>query len=95
MLEAEKFRASIAVPNPGETSHFVVQEGEHRNVGDLGQHVSQAAGLVNGGISIPIIGGGVSDDDFFHLTCHIDPSLFLKIEKGEFVELEKLLLRIN
>ena len=40
---------------------------------------------------IPSIGTGVSDDDFFHLTCHIDPSLFHKIEKGEFVELEKLL----
>ena len=37
------------------------------------------------------IGAGVSDDDFFHLTCHIDPNLIHKIEKGEFVELEKLL----
>ena len=26
-----------------------------------------------------------------HLTCHIEPSLIHKIEKGEFVELEKLL----
>ena len=37
------------------------------------------------------IGTGMSDDDFFHLTCHIEPSLIHKIEKGEFVELEKLL----
>ena len=37
------------------------------------------------------IGKGVSDDDFFHLTCHIEPNLIHKIEKGEFVELEKLL----
>ena len=37
------------------------------------------------------IGSGVSDDDFFHLTCHIEPSLIHKIENGEFVELEKLL----
>ena len=41
--------------------------------------------------NIPNIGSGVSDDDFFHLTCHIDPSLIHKIEKGEFIELEKLL----
>ena len=34
---------------------------------------------------------GVSDDDFFHLTCHIEPSLIHKIKKGEFIELEKLL----
>ena len=37
------------------------------------------------------IAKGVSDDDFLHLTCHIEPSLIHKIEKGEFVELEKLL----
>ena len=32
-----------------------------------------------------------SDDDFFHITCHVDSNLKEKIEKGEFVELEKLL----
>ena len=32
-----------------------------------------------------------NDDEFFHLTCHIDASLKDKIEKGEYVELEKLL----
>ena len=31
------------------------------------------------------------DDEFFHLTCHVDLSLKQKIENGEFVELEKLL----
>ena len=40
---------------------------------------------------IPAIGQGVSDDDFFHLTCHLDPNLIHKIENGEFIELEKLL----
>ena len=33
------------------------------------------------------------DDDFFHVTCHIDQNLKAKIEKGEFVELEKLFPR--
>ena len=42
-------------------------------------------------VNFPNIGSGVSDDDFFHLTCHIEPSLIHKIENGEFVELEKLL----
>ena len=28
---------------------------------------------------------------FFHLTCFIDPSLIQKIERGEFIELEKLI----
>ena len=37
------------------------------------------------------VGTGLTDDDFFHLTCHIDPGLVAKIEKGEFVDLDKLL----
>ena len=32
-----------------------------------------------------------SDDDFFHLTCHIDQSVKDKICRGEFVELERLI----
>ena len=31
------------------------------------------------------------DDEFFHLTCHIELQLRKKIENGEFVELERLL----
>ena len=31
------------------------------------------------------------DDEFFHTICHIDEALREKIEKGKFVELEKLL----
>ena len=29
-----------------------------------------------------IIGARISDDNFFHLTCHIDPALEQKIQKG-------------
>ena len=32
-----------------------------------------------------------SDDEFFNVMCHIDPTLKHKIEKGEFVDLERLL----
>ena len=42
-----------------------------------------------------VIGSGVTDVDFFHLTCHIDPALVKKIEKGEFVDLNKLLPKDN
>ena len=31
------------------------------------------------------------DDDFFHVTCHVDMNLKEKISKGEFVDLERLL----
>ena len=33
------------------------------------------------------------DDDFFHTTCHIDLPLKQRIQRGEFVELEKLLAK--
>ena len=32
-----------------------------------------------------------NDDDFFHVTCHLDVQLKNKIVQGEFVDLEKLL----
>ena len=42
--------------------------------------------------SVNAIGeGGTTDDDFFHLICHIESSLKDKIERGEYVDLDKLL----
>ena len=38
-------------------------------------------------------GGLMDDDKFFHITCHVEPAIRAKIERGEFVELEKLLTR--
>ena len=35
----------------------------------------------------------VVDDKFFHITCHVEPGLRAKIESGQFVELEKLLIK--
>ena len=35
----------------------------------------------------------MDDDEFFHITCHVDPTLRQKIEHGEFVDLEKLLTK--
>ena len=31
------------------------------------------------------------DDEFFHITCHINPTLRNKIAQGEFIDLEQLL----
>ena len=36
---------------------------------------------------------GITDDEFFHLMCHVEPNLKQKIERGEFVDLEKLLMK--
>ena len=35
----------------------------------------------------------MDDDDYFHCVAHIDKALFPKIEKGEYVDLAKLLPR--
>ena len=48
-------------------------------------------------VSRQIVGaqGGVTDDDFFHLTCYIDPAVQRKVENGEYVDLDKLLPKDN
>ena len=33
------------------------------------------------------------DDEFFHITCHVDANLRAKIHRGEYVDLEKLLVK--
>ena len=92
VVEAEKFRANIAAPDPSLNLNLSGHGEIHRNQVEtlmLTQPVSCSNNLSSN--IIPNIGVGVSDDNFFHLTCHIDPNLIHKIEKGEFVELEKLL----
>ena len=34
-----------------------------------------------------------NDDNFFHVTCHVEPGLRAKIERGEFIDLECLLTK--
>ena len=36
-----------------------------------------------------------NDDDFFHITCHVELNLRSKIANGEFVELDRLLPRMR
>ena len=83
-------RVNLAVnmPNADNSSGLGLATGNIPNIG-VGADNSSGLGLATG--NIPNIGAGVSDDNFFHLTCHIDPNLIHKIEKGEFIELEKLL----
>ena len=84
VLEAEKFRASVETPGKflnNNVTHGIPSP-------QLSNLNADCRTSMN---NIPNIGGGVSDDDFFHLTCHIEPSLIHKIVKGEFIELEKLL----
>lgn len=101
IIEGEKFKASIKQPGissavneyNGITQHQIT----HGTSGTVpppmnGLNAEANGRLENGeGINLLNIGSGVSDDDFFHLTFHIKPSLIHKIEKGKFIEFEKLL----
>ena len=95
VLEAEKFKATVA--QPGNYDLIAPLQSQNTNelgggeIGEMDVDLNTRGPQMTGQLLIPNIGSGVSDDDFFHLTCHIDPSLIHKIEKGQFVELEKLL----
>ena len=94
LKDAERFQAKLAEP-PGRTNELFMSNNFQSNQGILpvltGGEPADGNHLVQENKGFPSIGGGVSDDDFFHLTCHIEPNLIHKIEKGEFIELEKLL----
>ena len=74
VIEAEKFCAAIEHPQGNFNSQFEIP-----NVGDL-RHLGQVASFHD----------NINDDDFFHMTCHVDANLRKKIENGEYVDLEKL-----
>ena len=102
VVESEKLKANVAVP-PGEDRMFhqvVTSLGMNQGILERNENVGGNPHFCNlnenniGSVSIPRLVGdgfGLSDDDFFHLTCHIDVGLRQKIEKGHFVDLEKLL----
>ena len=81
VIEAEQFKAHVDVPVKG-TSPNVIQINEVVQTVDKGiSDVIQVSAQDKFG----------DDDEFFHLTCNVDANLKSKIERGEFVDLEKLL----
>ena len=84
VVEAEKFRASIEKPTGMNISENQLVDMMHtaKFHGQLSDDQ-----IAHG----PIAMGGVSDDNFFHVTSHIEPNLQMKIEDGQFVDLDKLL----
>ena len=69
----------------------IINGNKFDTMNDMGPGLVRGNVQVNAEVVLPNIGQGVSNDDFFHLTCFIEPNLIHKIEKGEFVELEKLI----
>ena len=77
VVEAERFKASIEKPSGN----------NERNVDVLNESVLELIELLKKKVDVD----NDNDDDFMHVTCHIDSNLRTKIGRGEFVELERLL----
>ena len=83
ILDAERFKGNVTAPKGNELMTQVEPIGSLYN------------GLPHLPPEIEMLCRNDNDDDFFHITCHIDPSLRLKIEKGKYVELDRLLAKDN
>ena len=77
VIEAKQFWASVEPPVPGNTHNELIRKNEPMRNNVMVQ-VMQPVDSDN-------------DDDFFHLACHMDAALKVKIERGEFVDLDRLL----
>ena len=82
VVAAEQFKATVSAPK-GKAEQTIIYSGseseDDRDVEDICKKASEMASCYD------------NDDDFFHIVCHIEAPLHAKIEKGEFVDLEKLL----
>ena len=88
LLREAKERANKVIIEAEQFKAMIEQpKGKYLNVNSLDSNIA------NKGENDKVPQSMDCDDDFFHLTCHIDPNLKTKIEKGEFVELDKLLPR--
>ena len=90
ILDAEMFKASISTPQGMVLDKNDVQNSVN-GIENLERSLQDRLNF-NGSFPQTQCNPGLDgDDDFFHLTCHIEPNLRVKIERGEFVDLEKLL----
>ena len=95
ILDAERFKASVNVP-PGEIQNTGLISNLQLETQNMSQvipypQVQLPGNHTDNQIQEQIQSIPLNDDDFFHVTCHVDNMLRTKIERGEFVELERLL----
>ena len=87
LVQAEKFRARVQAPK-GNPSFLMPYDYEQ-----LRTRFVKPEGLGPIDSEIMFLRNFDKDDEFFHVTSQIEASLRVKIERGEFVELERLLPR--
>ena len=78
VIQAEQYKAAVQSPTGNEL--FNISMGPN-NIIEPTLTIGKVAGVP----------AASEDDEFFHLTCHVEPNLRQKIEQGGFVDLEKLL----
>ena len=94
LLQAEKFMARVEAPKGkhpyistnNSTSLLMPYDYEK-----LRSKFVTSSGLAPIDSEILFLRNFDQDDEFFHITSQIDPNLKAKIEKGEFIDLERLL----
>ena len=82
ILQAEKFKAAVAAPQ-GESSEKSLIDKIKSDKVPRWDDLSEILQTIRDS----------EDDDFYHITCHIDQSLKKRIEMGEFVDLDRLVPR--
>ena len=89
VIEAEKFKASVNAPTGEIAKNLESQQNEHASPGNgSDETLKQIAEYLK---TIASGKDNDGDDEFFHISCHVEHNLRVKIECGEFVELDKLL----
>ena len=83
ILEAEKFKVDVAAPQGNTIDLNAIIENE------VHKQLTMKFNIPEGDVAIKRFFD--NDDDFFHVTCHVDEVLKGKIRQGDFVELERLL----
>ena len=86
LVQAEKFKAHIQAPR-GNHSDFLMPYDYEK----LRSKFVRPDGLAPIDSEILFLRNFDQDDEFFHVTSQIDPSLRIKIERGDFIDLERLL----
>ena len=88
LVQAGKFRARIEAPK-GNYSNLLMPYDYEK----LKSKFVTADGLAPIDNEILFLRNFDQDDEFFHVTSQIEPGLRIKIERGEYIELERLLPR--
>ena len=88
LIQAERFKARVEAPKGNHLSLIMPYDYEQLKSKFI---TSEGLGPIDS--EIMFLRNFDQDDEFFHITSQIEPNSKAKIEKGEFVDLERLLPR--